>query len=266
MKLTVSTLATPTWSLDEIVMHFAAAGINGVDFRGIGSEIDITQLPEFTTKLDATLAKLHAAKLEMPCLNTSVRLAVTPDQWTPLLDEAQRYARLAEKTNTPLLRVFGGGVPKEWTRDEGRTAGVRHLRQLVKICKPFGCKPALETHDDWTTVEQVKELVGEFTPDEVAVLWDIQHPFGKGEQPADTVAGLGAYIQHVHIKDAKMNPRGPNTLLGDGDLPIAACVKALNATNFTGWYSLETEKRWQKEAPEPKESVPSFARFMRALE
>src|SRR5947208_1961833 len=85
----------------------------------------------------------------------------------------------------------------------GRARGrQRHLRQLLKVCHSTGVTLLVETHDDWTTSPQVLELIHEFTPDEVGVLWDIEHPHRRGEAPSDTVASLRRYVRHVHVKDS----------------------------------------------------------------
>src|SRR5687768_1457440 len=106
MKLAISTLACPEWSLDQIVAACRSSGIEGIDFRGIGKELDITGLPEFNEGLDATLRKLRDLGIAMPCLNTSVRL-IEPDagQWIAMLEEVQRYARLAARCATQYLRI-----------------------------------------------------------------------------------------------------------------------------------------------------------------
>src|SRR5438874_2029465 len=108
MKLCFSTLVCPSWSLGQIFEQAEKFGIKGIDFRGLGHEIDITKLPAFGAELDSTLSELHRRGLEMPCLNTSVTL-VTPasERWQMMLEECERYARLAERTRTPYLRIFG---------------------------------------------------------------------------------------------------------------------------------------------------------------
>ena len=72
MKLCFSTLACPTWDLRTIIDTAAANGIEGVDFRGLGSEIDVTKLPAFNAELGATLAFMRERNVAMPALNTSV--------------------------------------------------------------------------------------------------------------------------------------------------------------------------------------------------
>ncbi|HSV16662.1 MAG TPA: TIM barrel protein, partial [Tepidisphaeraceae bacterium] len=178
------------------------------------------------------------------------------------LDEAQRYGRLAERAGTRLLRIFGGGLPKGMSREEGLIMAQRHLRQIVKICKAYGCVPILETHDDWATSTAVLELLHEFDPADVGVLWDVEHPWRRGESPADTARALRKFLRHVHVKDSRGDERLP-TLLGEGSLPLADAAAALRGIEYDGWYCLECEKRWDEKAPEPEVSLPQFATYMR---
>ena len=66
---------------------------------------------------------LRASELAMPCLNTSITLVAPADRWQQMLDECLRSANLAAKTGTQFLRIFGGGIPKDMTRDEARVDG-----------------------------------------------------------------------------------------------------------------------------------------------
>ena len=52
-------------------------------------------------------------------------------------------------------------------------------------------------------------------------------------------------------------------LLGEGDLPLDRCIAALKSIGYDAWACLETEKRWHPTAPDPEQSVPQFAAYMR---
>ena len=264
MKLCISTLACPAWTLEQIIETTAANEIAGIDFRGIGPEIDISKLPAFNEELPTTLENLHRHNLTMPCLNTSVAVvAPAPERWEMMLEECRRYASLAEKTHTRFLRVFGGAVPKGMTREEARLLGQRHLRQLMKITHAFGCRILLETHDSWATSAQVLELIHEFDPADVGVLWDVEHPYRRGEAMLDTAVGLGKYLAHIHVKDSvPADGKSIPKLLGEGDLPLRDFVAALKHVGYDGWICLECEKRWHAEAPEPEASIPQFAAYI----
>lgn len=265
MKLAFSTLVCPQWTLEEIFHCAREQGIEGIDFRGVGDEIDITRMSAFTDDLPKTLRQLKEHHLQLPCFNTSITLvSPAPDRWQMMLDECHRYAALAEKTHTPFLRVFGGCLPKGMTRSEGLALAQRHLKQAAKVASQFGCRVLLETHDDWSTAEHILELLEPFDPQSVGVLWDIDHSFRHGEPPAQTASALRDWIAHTHIKDSIMHgaTRLP-TLLGRGELPLGDYISQLDAIGYTGWTCLETEKRWNEEAPDPQQSIPDFVRFMR---
>jgi sugar phosphate isomerase/epimerase len=83
---------------------------------------------------------------------------------------------------------------------------------------------------------------------------------GSGEDPAVGAANLGAYIEHVHFKDEKLLGNGKRdiTLLGQGDIPLAKIVGSLKKLKYTGFVSLEWEKKNFPKAPEPEVAYPDF--------
>jgi sugar phosphate isomerase/epimerase len=266
VKLSFSTLCCPDWSLEQIVAAAAREGIDGVDFRGLGPEIDITRLPAFTTGLGETLALFAQHKVAMPCFNTSVTLVCpAAERWQAMLEECHRYARLAGRTGTPTLRIFGGGVPKGMTHEEARMMAQRHLRQVSKICRDT-CVPLVETHDDWNTAERVRELLHEFDPAEAGALWDVEHPFRQGESPADTARLLQRYLRCVHFRDsAQVAGQYQAKALGEGEVPLKECLAAMRDVGYDGWVCLEVEKRWHPTVcPEPEVAIPQFVSYMRA--
>ena len=266
MKLCVSTLVCPNWSLPEVIGAAAAHGIGGIDIRGLGHEIDVTREPSFEDGLSDTLELLRRHSLELPCWNTSIAL-VTPaaDIWQTMLEDCQRHAALAQRCGSRFVRVFGGALPRGISREEAIVLARRHLRQLGKICTSHGCRVLLETHDEWSTSREVLQVVGEFSPEEVGVLWDVEQTCRHGESPEETARALRSFLRHVHIKDS-VPVAGKNVprLLGEGDLPLKAMIVALRRIEYDGWVCLETEKRWNpQEAPEPEESLPQFVHFMK---
>ena len=267
-RLCFSTLVCPDWSLEQIIRGATDSGLNGVDFRGIGAELDITRLPEFSEELvDATTARLRDAGLAVPCLNTSVKL-VEPDPaaWARSIDEYARYAELAGRTGTRFVRVFGGAVPESLSREAALGLARDHLAQLADLSATRGGNmPLVESHDAWRTSETLLALLKDLLPSgRAGVLWDIEHPFRAGEKPADTVRHLGSAIRHVHVKDSIRRGDGNDpTLLGEGELPVSECIRLLSHAGYPGWLCLETERRWRASAPPPERSVPQFAAFVR---
>jgi sugar phosphate isomerase/epimerase len=262
--LTVSTLASPDWTLEETVLNYASSGVKGIDFRGIKKELDITAIPEFGQDLQHTLEMLRAHGLSMPCLNTSVTLmTLDAGKWTLFLQEAERYVRLASATGTPYLRIFGGLIPKEFSRSRALELARKHLAEVIEKTRGTQCRVLVETHDDWSSSAEILSLLEPFSTDPVAVLWDLDATHRKGEAPEQVVASLGKRIGHVHVKDGlSIDGRHEPKLLGDGDVPIVASVNALERLGYDGWYCLESEKRWEPSAAEPSVCIPQFVSFM----
>ena len=88
------TLGCPTWDLDTICTRGQEFGFDGVDFRGYLNKIDITILPEFTTKAVETRKKLEDAGLFVSGISSSIRVC-DANEMDKNLAEAQRTIEVA---------------------------------------------------------------------------------------------------------------------------------------------------------------------------
>ncbi len=107
-KISFMTLGCPNWDLDLICTRGQEYGFDGVDFRGYLDQIDITLLPEFTTRSSESLHKLQDAGLAVSGISTSIRVCV-PDDLEKNLEEARRTIAVAKTFETVNIRIFGGG-------------------------------------------------------------------------------------------------------------------------------------------------------------
>lgn len=266
--LTFSTLICPGWPLETILKQAVSAGVQGIDFRGIGPVVDHSTLPAFTSDAESTLRQLRTHGLETPCMCSSIAL-MTPDsaRWNAMLDEFSRYLAVSDTIGSQFIRIFPGGTPKEMPRDEAASMARRHARQLAKLAAGHRAKPILETHDDWGASTEVLKLVADCDPEEFGVLWDVRHTWAAKETPEQAIQTLGARLRHVHVKDSVMKDgREVPGLLGEGIVSVGLALRALNAIGYAGWICLETEKRWYPDvAPEPEQSLPQFVEFVRSI-
>ena len=72
MKMAFTTLGCPSWDLDTVIAHGSEFGYDGVDFRGIQEEIDVTKLPEFNSGIGETKQKLADAGLAVCGISSSL--------------------------------------------------------------------------------------------------------------------------------------------------------------------------------------------------
>ena len=61
----------------------------------------------------------------------------------------------------------------------------------------------IESHGDFTDSPTLKDILTRANSDHVALLWDAHHTFATShEEPEFTVAQLGKWIRHTHLKDS----------------------------------------------------------------
>ena len=109
MKIACTTLAFPGRSLEEILALLADNGYEGIDFRGLGEEMEVWRLEEFTSAADATAGKIAAAGLTVSAFSSGALMFDSdPDRRRKHLAEVAEYGRLCRRFGAPIIRVFGG--------------------------------------------------------------------------------------------------------------------------------------------------------------
>jgi len=267
MKLSFTTLGCPDWTLQEIVKNAYQMGFDGIEFRGIRDEMDMSKLPEFTTDLDKTKELLSRYKVSVSGIDVSARFAVVdPEEKERHFDETRRNLKLAAQLNACTLRVFGGKVPEGYTVERMIPVLAENLRGMADEAEECGVVLALETHDDWADSTVVSRVMKKVNHPYIGVLWDMHHPFRfNSEDPEETYANLSPYIVAVHVKDSILDENGQTRYVfpGEGDVPIRDMLEMLIDGGYEGYITFEWEKRWHRELPEPEIAFPKFVEKMR---
>jgi sugar phosphate isomerase/epimerase len=263
VKLAFSTLACPAWSLDQVVEAAVEYGYQGVELRLIDGELIDAAMP--AAERQRVRRIFEQAGLPIVALDTSVRIAAAPDARS-VLDELVPMLELASEWESAVVRVFGG----EWDAGRSREEAIGQARYVLGeaavTADRLGLAITLETHDRFSNVDLVAEVL-EDLPAAAAALWDVGHPHRVGNTPAHVVQTLSGRIAHVHVKDCRRDSADDDwklTLLGDGEVPVRSCVDALRTAGYTGWLSVEWEKRWHPELAEPEIALPQFADVLRS--
>ena len=267
MKLSATTLGWPVSTLEQILGDITkSGGFAGVDFRGLGEELDITKLPAFNADLAKTQAAVQAAGLVVSGLSTSVRL-VADDKGDRKEEEVVSYCKLADRMGVLLVRIFGGQPRTGQSRDEWMAEAVGNMKR--DLDRTSGCKAVicLETHDAWCHAADVAELLDKVGSPRAGALWDIMiTQTSGGEKVADSAATLGKRIRYTHVKDAVVKGDAHNLCLpGKGDVDLAGAVKALKGLGYDGWVTFEWEKRWHPELPDASVALPAYRDLFRSL-
>ena len=267
MKLSVTTLGWPIATLDQVLGDVKkCGGFAGIDFRGLGEELDITKLPAFNADLDKTLAKVRAAGLTVSGLSTSVRL-VANDKGDRKEGEVDSYCPLADRMGVPFIRIFGGQKRANQSRDQWMAEAVGNMKRDLDRTSASKALICLETHDDWCHSGDVAELLDKVNHPRAAALWDIFITNLSGGEPvAQSAATLGKHIRYTHVKDGYAEgEKHVLTLPGKGKVDLLGAAKALKNIGYDGWLTFEWEKRWHPELPDAAVALPAYRDLFKAV-
>ncbi|MDZ7264072.1 MAG: sugar phosphate isomerase/epimerase [candidate division KSB1 bacterium] len=271
MKLAFSTLGCPDWTLEKIISNARGYGFSGIEIRGVGEHLDVTMLPQFTSHSQETLRQLEDAELNIVCFSSSILLSPAESSLeTPQLEELKRYAELCSRFQTKFIRIFGGKLGQR-TWEQAIDGAATYLEKMIAALGSSDVKILVETHDDWLNSHHFHQLLERVPSDHVGLLWDINHPYMFiGEEPARTWHNVGNWIEHTHWKDSRrvaVSPaRWEPCLMGEGEVPHQQIYRILRNAGYTGYLSLEWEKRWHPELPPAEMAFPQFVAFMTRLE
>ncbi len=273
MKLSTTTLGCPAWTLDEIIANCSEYDLDGVDFRGIGDTIDVTQLPEFTSGINETKKKLDDAGLEVSGVSSSIRVCV-PEKLEDNLEEARRTIAAVKTLDCGQIRVFGAGDSENNSKEALADMGRDTVEKILELDGARDIKWVFETHDEWIKAVDCKLLLDRVPAPAFGVLWDVGHTTRVGEEsPAETYAAVGSRTFYTHVKDAIYDAEHVQAMKdgwryvppGTGQLPLAEAITLLKENGYDGWIMFEHEKRWHDELEEPEVIFPQFVGWARPL-
>ncbi len=273
MKLAYSTLACPDWSIDKILASGVENGYQGIEFRGLGPDVDLTKSDAFSTSLSCmkTRGLVENAGLSTACISTSMQVVAksqTDAAFIESVNDGRKNIEIAADMHAPVIRVFCGNIPDNTTKEDAIANGARLLNILGDYAAENGVKIAVETHDAFMSSVLLAEIIFATDHDAVGVLWDVHHPYRFcGESPAFTMENIGKNIIHTHFKDSIGTAENCQyKLMGEGDIPNLEAIKLIAESGYDGYYTLEWEKRWHADLEDAEISIPQFAEKMREYE
>jgi sugar phosphate isomerase/epimerase len=262
LPLGFSTLGSPKWTWSQTLDFAAAHGFAGIELRGIQETMDLSKRPEFQPdRLAQTKRELADHGLVVTDLGASINLHEQDQaKRSAAKAETRRFIDLAGAMDVPYVRVFGNQYPKGMARDAVLDYIGAGLRELGEYGRPHKVTILIESHGEFVDSPTLLELMRRASSPNVAILWDAHHTFVAGEQPEATVAQLGQWIRHTHLKDSV--PSGTDrkyVLTGRGEVPVKRQVEALARIGYKGFYNFEWEKRWHPEIEEPEVAFADYA-------
>lgn len=266
MRFAFSTLGCPNWTLERAVMAAREFGYSAIELRLID---DQTLTPALLrANLDRVRRAFDKSGVVLCGLGSSARLAADATERAPHEQELRELIPMAKSLGVPMIRIFGGQRPQGADEAHGIANVAAGLNAIAPMAEDAGVLLLVETHDDFCRSELLAQVMAQAPSPAVGVIWDSHHPFRFGDSIAQTWRNLAPRLKHVHIKDARKCPTGKASgwdlvLLGEGEVPVREMLQTLQANDFSGYVSVEWEKRWHPDIPDPEIALPQHMAKLR---
>ena len=262
MKLSFSTKGWHNKSFDE----FCDIAVN-MNFKGI--ELHNIYNPIFTEKdgafynhaANVTLRKLYEKKLNLPCIDTICN-PCDVNKREEAIAEITKCIDIAKNLHIPNVRIR---AISDNTVEVVSDILSDVIKEILPIAESRGITILVETRGVYCNTAALRDLLERFASDNLAALWDMYSTYFVGNESADTtIKNLGAYVKHVHIKDAvKSNDNIEFVLMGEGELPVDQMMNALRSVNYDEFVSLEWDPKWCEELDDIEIIFSQFVNYMR---
>ncbi|MDI9583857.1 MAG: sugar phosphate isomerase/epimerase family protein [Acidobacteriota bacterium] len=261
MKPCFSTLGCPGWSVERVLQAIGEWGYEGIELRGLENEMHLPDSPHLAPG-STFLTRLAESGCDLVVLGSSASFARTD----AAEKECEAYVRLAAATGAPIVRVFGGGLPEDASRQHAVELLAPSLRRMCDLAGAMGVTIGLETHDAWCRGDECALILDAVDHPALGIVWDAHHSIRHGETPDQTLRAVGDRIIHVHLKDGFwQDGKARYTLFGEGDLPLRQVLQCLKNAGYKGYLSLEWEKKWHPELQGPEVAFPQYASKLKEM-
>ncbi len=263
MKVAMSTLACPTWPLDEIV---GAAG--QWDFEGIELRTDGPAATRFAS--DPALVSYSKIRemclgqgLTPVCVATPFRFdaAINPPVIGRVISDNELAVRrskwaadLASAIDAPFIRVFGFEGPRGERRSRLLDRVVERLNAVIDHCRNTGVRPLLENGGSFVSAASLREVISTCRYGLLGASYSVAPAWKSGLDPVSEIGELGSDLEIVKLKDWKNDRPCP---IGEGDVPCQAVVETLMERGFKGWLVIEWDAAWWNDLAPGEEVLPA---------
>lgn len=280
MNLSFSIKGWQNYQWEDICQMAKDLNFKGIELHDIKNSMLSAKGGPFDVHASAaTVRDLVNQKLCIPCID-SVCDILDKDAFEENVAEISACIDTAKRLSVPYIRIHASGRAYEEAYLNGQPLPdmpenildcqemLECLELSIKKAEASGVVLLLETVGAFADTSKLRDVLNYFACDQLAALWDVHHPFTFcKENPDVTIANLGGYVKHVHIKDSyEENGKLIFCLIGEGSLPLDEIMLALRSINFNGFMSLEWDPAWLPEIDDMEMILSHYYNYMHKFE
>jgi len=240
MKFSFMSFSCPGLSLDDMLALAKRLRYDGVEPRIDSKHGHGIELSSDAAARQAARRKAEKAGIPYACLATSCKYADGATN-AAMRETTLACIDLAADIGCPRLRVFGGGLPKGFAREQAIALLVESFKAVADHAAKRKVTVCMETHDDWCDPSHVAEVMKRVAHPAIAVNWDIMHPVrAAGWTVEDSYKTLRPWVRHLHVHDGtKDKDKLTMVPIGQGAIDHRKGIELLKAGGYDGFLSGE---------------------------
>ena len=255
MQLAFSSNAYLRFSIEETIRRIADIGYRGIELLAdVPHAWPAGLLPE---RVEAIRRSLDDAGLTISNINAFMMNAVAdPRQpyWHPgwidpdphyraiRREHTKRALRLAKELGAPHITTEPGGPLAEGQSREAATAiFYEELLPCIEVAEELGVGLLIEPEPELLIerFDEYLEFVSQLDSKMIGLNFDVGHAYCVGEDPQDWVARMADHTVHYHFEDIAATRVHQHMVPGQGAIDFAATLRAIDATGYDGWLTVE---------------------------
>ena len=263
MKYAFMTWSTPELTLDENLELAGRLGYDGIEPRIDGQQRHGVEVAADAAARRAIKHRVQDSGIELCCIATSIRYAdpqIVPEQ----IEHTRRCIDLCGDVDSPRLRVFGGALPQDVSREQAIDGVAQALLAVAEQAQGRRVTVCIETHDDWSDPVHLAAVMEKVNHPAIAINWDFIHCYRMGRSVEESYAIVKPWIQHTHVHDGRWSDGGKldMTWIGEGDVDHRQALSLLQSSGYSGYLSGE----WINREPGYQEHLPRELATLRNYE
>jgi len=251
MKYAYSSNAYRRWTIGEAIERIARIGYRGMELMADAPHawpmtISDAAANDIRQRLDA-----HA--LSLSNINAFM-MSVIQDFWHPSwiepdadfrrlrVQHTMAALRLARKLGAKCITTEPGGPRNEaMSREKALDLFVDGLQEALRGAEDEGILLLVEPEPGLLieNAAQFEELAGRMNSPMFGLNFDVGHFFCVGAPLPETIARLARWTRHYHFEDIAATRVHEHLIPGHGAIDFTAVGKAIRATGYSGWITVE---------------------------
>lgn len=261
MKLSFSTLATPTADITEIVKLASKFGYQGIDLRiaekfgELSPKATAEQVKHVRRTIEAENLKIAGAF----CYNRAG--TEDPASWRIMEDSILELLNLANDLGTPSIRI-GTGNPRTAADPEDYYKRTAEVINNVIAKDNSGIQLHIQNHSGAYDVTQSYKLVTMVNNPRFRLVFSPEHCIVENENLEEVFAMAKEITAQMHISDIIIEGEKHREVFpGEGMTPIKEAYEAIGGRNFNGWLTFKWEKQWNPDILPAEVALPKFIEY-----